>query len=114
MGIASYNRGTRAMSADIDRQLQGSNARVAVVHPPAEPPVPIKPPVLGYWPLTDDPAGPAKVGERVFCTVTGCRGWYTVTESAKRGGSPQIKAEGFRGWGYAHNFTRKPADWQLR
>jgi len=63
--------------------------------------------------LVDDPYK-TKVGDRVFCTVSGWRGWMIVTGVKGSHNDLRIKTDVFgRLWGYGHNFTRRPHDWML-
>ena len=114
MGIAAYNRGSRAISRQIDEELKGSNAGVCIVHPIAEPkPKPDKG-VLGYWSLPDDPEL-VKIGDRVYCTVTQAKGWSVVTAVKGDRRDLRIKTDLYeRRWAYAHNFTKEPPEWMLR
>ena len=66
-----------------------------------------------YWNLIDDPVD-VKVGDRVFCTVTGCRGWYTVEAIKGPKRDLRIKISFSKQWAYGHNFTREPAEWMLK
>ena len=113
MGIAAYNRGSRAISRQIDEELKEKVTGVCVVHPIAEPQEPKQKGVLGYWNLIDDPVD-VKVGDRVFCTVTGCRGWYTVEAIKGPKRDLRIKISFSKQWAYGHNFTREPAEWMLK
>jgi hypothetical protein len=42
------------------------------------------------------------IGAKVYCTVTACRGWYTVTAVRPRDG--YIKITGCNSWCPPHNF----------
>jgi hypothetical protein len=114
MGIAAYNRGSLAISQQIDQEMKGRTVRICVSHPIAEPEAAPQKPLIGYWPLTQDPVLVA-VGDRVFCTVSQCRGWSTVTEVKGSRRDLRIKTDTTgRTWAYGHNFTREPADWMLK
>ena len=57
---------------------------------------------------------PFEVGERVFCTVTAIRGWCHVVAVKGPWNDQRIKTDIHNGWGYAHNFTRTPAAWEVQ
>jgi hypothetical protein len=116
MGITAYNRGSKVISRYCDEELAKSTAKgVAVVHPPAEPPKPPEKqnPLIPVDLRFDTPY--PSVGERIYCTVSACKGWMAITEVKGHGDGLRIKTDVFgRSWGYGHNFTRKPPDWMLK
>lgn len=112
MGIAAYNRGSRSISRQIDEEMKA--AYVAVEHPPSEQAKPKEKGVLGYWNLCDDPV-PVKAGDKVYCTVSQCRGWSTVIGVKGPWNDLRIKTDLHnRTWAYAHNFTKEPPQWMLK
>jgi len=68
---------------------------------------------LEYIDLRNDPQS-VKVGDRVYCTVSACYGWSTVVEVKGHGAGLRVKTDSFRGWGYGHNFTRKPPEYMTK
>jgi hypothetical protein len=116
MGIAAYNRGSRAIREQIDAETKGKPTFIAYEPKwtPDVEPAPQKG-VLGYWNLTQDPSF-VKVGDRVYCTVFACRGWDEVT--AVKGARNDLRIKTLmncpRKWAYAHNFTHEPPPWMLR
>lgn len=121
MGIAAYNRGSRAIARGIreasDAMRREYYSRHELPEPtPIQPPIqgPTEKPALGYFSLPDNPRL-VEVGDRVFCTVSACRGWSTVTEVKGIRRELRIKTEASgRTWGYAHNFTFCPPEWMVR
>lgn len=121
MGIAAYNRGSRAIAQQIKDASEASRREYYSRHElptPKEPTPPVQgtteKPALGYFSLVDNPRL-VEVGDRVFCTVSACRGWSTVTavKGARRDLRIKTDAAG-RTWGYAHNFTFCPPAWMVR
>ncbi|HYV51740.1 MAG TPA: hypothetical protein VE971_00465 [Candidatus Eisenbacteria bacterium] len=48
-----------------------------------------------------------KPGDKVYCTVTTIKGWYTVTDIRIRDG--YIKISGYNTWNPPHNFSQTEA-----
>ena len=48
-----------------------------------------------------------KPGDKVYCTVTTIKGWYTVTDIRIRDG--YIKISGYNPWNPPHNFSQTEA-----
>jgi len=121
MGIAAYNRGTLAIARSIRESQEAMNREYYSRHElpesrPVPPPMqgPTPKPTLGYFPLTENPRM-VEVGDRVFCTVSGCKGWSTVTSVKGTRRDLRIKTDSIgRSWGYAHNFTFCPPEWMMK
>lgn len=115
MGVAAYNRGSKAIRESIAADFPQKNVRIGYepkpVFPPEEAP---KLPAGGYWDLRSDPRM-VQVGDKVYCTVSACRGWMTVTAIRYDHHHVDIKTDVFgRGWGYGHNFTFNPPAWMTK
>jgi hypothetical protein len=120
MGIAAYNRGSKAIRRQIEDEYRALHPQVFVA-PASEPrpffysePAGPQKPIMGYWDLRQDPQM-VQVGDRVFCTVSQCRGWMIVTAVRYDHRHVDIKTDVFgRSWGYGHNFTFNPPAWMTR
>lgn len=115
MGVAAYNRGSKAIRESIAADFPQREARIAYEPKPVFPPEEKVKPVAGsYLDLRSDPRM-VQVGDRVFCTVTNCRGWMKVTAVRYDHRHVDIKTDTFgRGWGYGHNFTFDPPAWMTK
>ena len=109
MGTAAYNRGSQAISDQIDREFNQA-AKVATVHPMESEMGPSE----HYEPSDIRSDKALAVGDKVFCTVSAIRQWMTVTEIKGKGSNLRIKTNGFHGWGYGHNFTKNPPAYMVR
>lgn len=119
MGIAAYNRGSAAIARPLRESRQNADQAYFSTHTLPEVKKPL-PPIqgpqqepgcqLGY--LTVDRVRTPEIGDRVYCTVSACRGWSIVTAVKGAGRDVRLKTDATgRTWGYPHNFTYCPPTW---
>lgn len=114
MGIAAYSRASKVIRDRISLETAGVPVHIAYEPKPVFVDEPSKPAIGSYLNIRED-SRMVKVGDKVYCTVTACRGWMTVTAVRYDHRHVDVKTDRFgRGWGYGHNFTFNPPAWMTK